>query len=71
MHVLDDDTLIVVGGGSHAERLATAIGVRHQNVADLSLPGWKLNEATAAVLASNITGIINSKEAGKAVVILQ
>ena len=70
-HVLDDDTLIVVGGGSHTERLATAIGVRHQNVADLSLPGWKLNEATAAVLASDITGIINSKEAGKAVVILQ
>ena len=68
---LDEDILIVVGGGSHAERLAAAIGSRYQNMADLSIPGWKLNEATAVDLESDISGIMENNNSSWVVVVLQ
>ena len=68
---LDEDILIVVGGGSHAERLAAAIGSWHQNMADLSIPGLKLNKATALDLASDISGIMENNNSSRVVVVLQ
>ena len=68
---LDEDILIVIGGGSHAERLAAAIGSRHRNIADLSIPGWKLSESSAADLASDISGIMENNDSSRVVVVLQ
>ena len=68
---LDEDILVIVGGGSHAERLASAIGSRHHNIADLSIPGWKLNESTAMDLASDISGIMENNDSSRVVVVLQ
>ena len=68
---LAEDTLIILGGASHAERLAIALGLRHSNVADLTLPGWRLTEETAEDLASDISGILRSHDHEKIILVLQ
>ena len=67
---VEEDVLIVVGGGSHAERLANALGNRHANIADLSLPGWKITEQSAEDLAGDIARIAKDNPVEKMVVIL-
>ena len=68
---LAEDTLIILGGASHAERLVNALGLRHSNVADLTLPGWRLTEETAEDLASDISGILRSHDHEKIILVLQ
>ena len=40
-------------------------------MADLSIPGWKLNESTATDLASDISGIMENNNSSRVVVVLQ
>ena len=68
---LDEDVLVVVGGASHAERLANALGLRHPHLADLTLPGWKLSEDSADDLASDIAGIMAANDPDKVILVLQ
>ena len=67
---MEEDLLIVIGGGSHAKRLAIALGNKHQNIADLSLPGWKITEQSAEDLAGDISRIAKDTPVEKMVVIL-
>ena len=61
----------MVGGASHAERLANALGHRHGNVADLTLAGRRLTEEAADDLASDISGIMMTKDVSKVIIVLQ
>ena len=69
--VLEEDVLVIVAGASHAERLANAISNWHGNVADLTLPGWRLTEDTAEDLASDICGILKNNTPSKTILIMQ
>ena len=42
---------IIVGGGSHASRLATSIGSIYPEVVDLTIGGWRLTEKSGENLA--------------------
>ena len=42
---------IIVGGGSHASRLATSIGPIYPEVVDLTIGGWRLTEKSGENLA--------------------
>ena len=44
---------IIIGGGSHASRLAAAVGSIYPEVVDLTIGGWKLSEKSAEDLAYN------------------
>ena len=63
--------LIIVGGASHAERLASALGQRRGNVADLTLLGWRLTDESAEDLASDIAGILQTNDQSKIILVLQ
>ena len=67
---VEEDLLLVVGGGSHSERLANALRNKHQNIADLSLPGWRITEQSAEDLAGDISRIVKDTPVEKVVVIL-
>ena len=53
---------IIVCGGSHACRLAEAIGATHPEVVDLSIDGWKLSESSANDLANDISDALEAVE---------
>ena len=43
-----------MGGGSHASRLANALGSINPEVVDLSIGGWKVTEDNVRDLATDI-----------------
>jgi len=49
-----EDINLIIAGGSHASRLAKAMGEDFPNLVDLSMCGWKLTENSAADLAEDI-----------------
>ena len=61
---------IIVGGGSHAGRLAEALRSTHPEVVDLSMSGWRISETGAAELASDIAEALDDDEVEDPVVIL-
>ena len=42
-HEADRRPLMILGGGSHARRLAEAVGHINPEVIDLTIGGWKIN----------------------------
>ena len=62
---------IIIGGGSHAGRIAEAIRSTHPEVVDLSMSGWLLSENTASELASDISDALDDEEVEDPVVVLQ
>ena len=62
---------IIVGGGSHAGRLAEALRATYPEVVDLSARGWKLCSASAHDLASDIEGILKDEACEDITVVLQ
>ena len=54
--------VIIVGGGSHACRLAEALGATHPEVVDLSIGGWRVNEDNARDLANDISDALEATE---------
>ena len=62
---------IIIGGGSHAGRIAEAIRSTHPEVVDLSMSGWLLSENTASELASDISDALDDEEVEDPIVVLQ
>ena len=62
---------IIVGGGSHAGRLADALKPAYPEVVDLSVRGWRLSTSTASDLADDIAGILEDVAAEDCTIILQ
>ena len=54
--------LIIVGGGSHASRLANALGSINPEVVDLSIGGWKVTEDNVRDLATDIGDALEAAE---------
>jgi len=65
-----DKLTIVVAGGSHAARLAESLLELHEDVIDLSMGGWTLDEDAAAALAAELADQL-AGISGKAAVIIQ
>ena len=63
--------MIIVGGGSHAGRLAEALRATYPEVVDLSVRGWKLSTASTQDLASDIKGIHKDETSEDVTVVLQ
>ena len=63
--------MIIVGGGSHAGRLAEALRATYPEVVDLSVRGWKLSTASTQDLASDIKGILKDETSEDVTVVLQ
>ena len=62
---------IIVGGGSHAGRIAEALKPTYPEVVDLSVRGWRLSPTTASDLAEDIAGILEDVAAEDCTIILQ
>ena len=62
---------LIIGGGSHASKLAEAIGHSYPDVLDLSLCGWQLSERSADDLASDIADAIPKDDQSGVVVVLE
>ena len=62
---------LIVGGGSHASRLAESLGVLYPDVIDLSLCGWKLTGRSADELADDICDAIQKPDQEGVVIILE
>ena len=54
--------LIIVGGGSHASRLANALGSINPEVVDLSIGGWKVTEDNVRDLATDVGDALEAAE---------
>jgi len=66
-----EDINLVIAGGSHASRLAKAMGEDFPNLVDLSMCGWKLTENSAADLAEDIREQTPEHLVDRTVIILQ
>ena len=62
---------LIIGGGSHASRLARAMRDDFPNLVDLTMCGWKLSEDSAADLAEDIKEQTPANLVEKTVIILQ
>ena len=62
---------IIVGGGSHAGRIAEALNSTYPEVVDLSVRGWRLSSSTASDLADDIAGILEDVAVEDCTIILQ
>ena len=50
---------LIFGGGSHAGRLALAVGAIYPEVVDLTASGWKLSEKSAEDLAFDLENVLD------------
>ena len=50
---------LIFGGGSHAGRLALAVGAIYPEVVDLTAGGWKLSEKSAEDLAFDLENVLD------------
>ena len=62
---------IIIAGGSHAARLANAIGQYRPDIVDLSTPGWKITTENVRRLASDLADSVNCERMGEYIVIFQ
>ena len=62
---------IIVGGGSHAGRIAEALNSTYPEVVDLSVRGWRLSPSTARDLVDDIAGILEDVAVEDCTIILQ
>ena len=53
---------LIFGGGSHAGRLAAAVGAIYPEVVDLTVGGWRLSEKAAKDLAYDIENVMEDLE---------
>ena len=61
---------IIVGGGSHASRLATSIGSIYPEVVDLTIGGWRLTEKSGKNLAYDIENVLDEADPANTTIIL-
>ena len=61
---------LIIGGGSHASRLADALKSIHPEVVDLSVGGWKITEKSVSELASDIENSLEDEDPASTTVIL-
>ena len=61
---------IIIGGGSHASRLAAAVGSIYPEVVDLTIGGWKLSEKSAEDLAYDIENVMDDADPATTTIIL-
>ena len=61
---------LIFGGGSHAGRLAAAVGAIYPEVVDLTAGGWKLSEKTAKDLAYDIENVMEDLDPTNVTLIL-
>ena len=61
---------IILGGGSHASRLAAAVGSIYPEVVDLTIGGWKLSEKSAEDLAYDIENVMDDADPAYTTIIL-
>ena len=61
---------LIFGGGSHAGRLASAVGALHPEEVDLTAGGWKLSEKTAKDLAYDIENVVDDLDLANVTIIL-
>ena len=62
--------ILIFGGGSHAGRLAAAVGAIYPEVVDLTAGGWKLSEKMAENLAYNIENVVEDLDPANVTIIL-
>ena len=61
---------IIVGGGSHASRLATSIGSIYPEVVDLTIGRWRLTEKSGENLAYDIENVLDEVDPANTTIIL-
>ena len=61
---------LIFGGGSHAGRLAAAVGAIYPEVVDLTVGGWNLSEKAAKDLAYDIENVREDLDPTNATLIL-
>ena len=61
---------LIVGGGSHASRLADALKSIHPELVDLSVGGWKITNKSVDELASDIENSLEDEDPASTTVIL-
>ena len=61
-HEADRRPLMILGGGSHARRLAEAVGHINPEVIDLTIGGWKISTENVQNLTSDIEEALGNAE---------